>query len=65
MPPEDAGWRSVAVETEPLAERIQTALGPCCENDIIFDATSCTRTKMYKLVNFMIPQQSEITNELW
>lgn len=30
----------MAVETDPLAERMQTALGPCCENDIIFDATS-------------------------
>lgn len=45
MPPEDAGCRSVAVEIEPLAERIQIALGPCCENDIIFDDTSCTKNR--------------------
>ena len=41
MPPEVAGWRRVTVETAPFAERMQTALGPCCENDMIFVAMSC------------------------
>lgn len=47
MPPEVAGWRRVTVETAPLAERIQTARGPCCEKDIILDAISCTRMMEY------------------
>jgi hypothetical protein len=25
----------------PFAERMQTVRGPCCENVIIFEATSC------------------------
>jgi len=41
VPPEVAGWRRVTVETAPFAERMETALGPCCENDMIFVAMSC------------------------
>ena len=39
--PEDVGWRSVTAETAPLADKMHTALGLCCENDNMFEAMSC------------------------
>lgn len=38
---EDVGWRSVTEETAPLADKMHTALGLCCENDNILEAMSC------------------------
>lgn len=52
-PPELAGWRSVTVDTAPLAERMQTALGPCCENDIIFVAISWHKETKDDTISFM------------
>jgi hypothetical protein len=40
VPPEELGWRSVTFETVPFAERMQIALDPLWENDIIFIETS-------------------------
>ena len=34
------GCRIVAVETAPLTDKTQVALGPCCEKDSTFDAMS-------------------------
>ena len=34
------------METAPVAEMMQIALGPCCEKDIILAATSCIYTKL-------------------
>lgn len=42
-PRDDDGWRRVALHIAPLAERMQTVLGPCCEKVIIFLAISCNR----------------------
>lgn len=39
-PRDDDGWRRVALHIAPLAERMQTVLGPCCEKVIIFLAIS-------------------------
>lgn len=43
VPPNVAGWRRVALQMAPFAERIQTARDPCCEKAIMLDATSCKR----------------------
>lgn len=40
VPPDIVGWRSVTLQMAPLAERIHTVRGPCCENAKIFDAMS-------------------------
>lgn len=50
VPPEVAGWRSVTLQMAPFAESIQTVRGPCCENAMIFEATSCqnkTKTSLW------------------
>jgi len=39
-PPDVAAWRRVTFDMAPLAERMQIALGPFWENDMILDATS-------------------------
>ena len=40
IPPEVAGWRSVAVHRAPFAEIMHVVRGPCWEKAIILDATS-------------------------
>lgn len=40
VPPDVAGWRRVTFDIAPVADKIQTALGPFWENDIIFEDTS-------------------------
>lgn len=40
VPPDVAGWRRVTLEMAPFADKMQTALGPFWENDIIFADTS-------------------------
>lgn len=40
VPPDIDGWRRVTLLMGPLAERIQTVRGPCCEKDITLDAIS-------------------------
>ena len=40
VPPEESGCRRVTFEITPLADRMQIARGPCCENDITFMVTS-------------------------
>lgn len=43
VPPNVAGWRRVALQMAPFAERIQMARDPCCEKAIMLDATSCQK----------------------
>jgi len=45
VPPDVEGWRSVTVDTAPLADKMHIALGPCWENATIFVATSCREGK--------------------
>jgi len=43
VPPEVDGWRRVTVDTEPFADKMHTALGPCCANAKSFAAISCVK----------------------
>lgn len=42
VPLDVEGCRRVAVETEPFADNMHTALGPCCANAKSFEPISCT-----------------------
>lgn len=41
VPPDVAVWQSVTLDMAPLADKMQTALGPFWGKDIIFNNTSC------------------------
>lgn len=48
IPPELPGWLIVTLETQPVAERIQTDRGPLWENDAILLTISCKwKCKLY------------------